>query len=71
MISAVTALDAGIVIEAKKAEPGGRELDLLIHLVEIEIVPLNGEQFEVARAAWRIYGKGRHPAGLNMVECCS
>jgi ribonuclease VapC len=71
IISAFTALEAGIVIEAMKGEAGGRELDLLIHRVGIEIVPLNGEQFEVARAAWRAYGKGRHPAGLNIGDCCS
>ncbi len=71
MISAFTALEAGIVIEAMKGDSGGRELDLLIHRVGIEIVPLNGEQFEVARAAWRTYGKGRHPAGLNIGDCCS
>jgi ribonuclease VapC len=71
MISAFTALEAGIVIEAMKGEAGGRELDLLIHRVGIEIVPLNGEQFEVARAACRTYGKGRHPAGLNIGDCCS
>lgn len=71
MISAFTALEAGIVIEANKGEAGGRELDLLIHRVRIEIVPSNEEQFEVARTAWRIYGKGRHPAGLNIGDCCS
>jgi ribonuclease VapC len=71
MIGAFTALEAGIVIEAMKGESGGRELDLLIHRVGIEIVPLDGEQFEVARAAWRTYGKGRHPAGLNIGDCCS
>jgi len=28
-------------------------------------VPVDAERAELARAAWRRYGKGRHPAGLN------
>jgi ribonuclease VapC len=71
LISAFTALETGIVIEAKKGEAGGRELDLLLHQAKIEVVPLTAEQFEIARMAWRKYGKGRHPAGLNIGDCCS
>jgi len=71
LISAFTALEAGIVVEAKKGESAGRELDLLLHQARIEIVPVTAEQFEIARSAWRKYGKGRHPAGLNIGDCCS
>ena len=69
--SAFTALETGIVIEAKKGEAGGREFDLLLHRAALEIVPLTEEQFEVARIAWRKYGQGRHPAGLNIGDCCT
>ena len=71
LISAFTALETSIVIEAKKGESGGRELDLLIHRAQIEIVALNADQLDLARSAWREYGKGRHPAGLNIGDCCS
>jgi ribonuclease VapC len=71
LISALTALETAIVIEAKKGEPGGRELDLLIHQARIDIVPLTVEQCERARSVWREYGKGRHSAGLNVGDCCS
>jgi len=71
LISAFAVLEAGIVIESKKGESGGRELDLLLHHARIEIVPVTAEQCEVARSAWRKYGKGRHPAGLNIGDCCS
>ena len=70
-MSAVCALEAGIVIEARKGEEGGRELDLLLQKVGVEVVPLDAKQVEVARAAWRRFGKGRHPASLNMGDCCS
>jgi len=71
LISAFSALETGVVIEAKKGEPGGREFDLLLHRARIEIVNMNPEQSELARKAWRIYGKGRHPAGLNLGDCCA
>ena len=71
LISAVNALETGIVVEAKKGEAGGRELDLLLHRAQIEIVAMNGDQAELARAAWRKYGKGNHPAGLNIGDCCA
>jgi ribonuclease VapC len=29
------------------------------------------EQAEVARGAWRRFGKGRHSAGLNLSDCFS
>jgi ribonuclease VapC len=64
-------LETGIVVEAKKGEAGGRELDLLLHRAQIEIVSMNADQAELARTAWRIYGKGNHPAGLNIGDCCA
>ena len=71
LMSAFSALEAGVVIEAKKGEAGGRELELLLHRSQVEIISLDLEQTEVAKAAWRAYGKGRHPAGLNIGDCCA
>lgn len=71
LLSAFSALEVSIVIEAKKGEPGGRELDLLLHRSKIVIVAMDPEQAELARIAWRTFGKGRHPAGLNIGDCCS
>ncbi|MGD8212567.1 MAG: type II toxin-antitoxin system VapC family toxin [Desulfobacterales bacterium] len=48
MISAFNALETGIVVEARKGEAGGRELDLLIHRAQIEIVSMNADQTELA-----------------------
>lgn len=70
-VSAATALEIMIVIEAKKGEAGGRELDLLLHHAKIDIVPFDAEQAEIARHAWRKFGKGHHPAGLNYGDCFS
>jgi ribonuclease VapC len=68
---AFTVLEAGIVVEARKGEAGGRELDLLIHRIGLESVPLTESHAEIARDAWRKFGKGRHPSNLNIGDCCS
>lgn len=65
MISTATLVESSIVVEARRGESGGRELDLLLHRARIEVAPIDPEQAELARAAWRRFGKGRHPAGLN------
>lgn len=70
-MSSFSLLEAGIVIEAKKGATGGRELDYFIHKARIEIVSLDEEQSQMARDGWRKFGKGRHPAGLNIGDYCS
>lgn len=62
-------LEASILIESRKGEAGGRELDLLIYRAGIEIMAVDQDQAEIARMAWRRFGKGRHPAGLNYGDC--
>jgi ribonuclease VapC len=69
LLSAASLLEASIVIESRKGEAGGRELDLLVYRGGIEIVAVDQDQAETARAAWRRFGKGRHPAGLNYGDC--
>jgi ribonuclease VapC len=69
LLSAANLLEASIVIESRKGEAGGRELDLLIYRAAIEIVAVDQDQAEIARLAWRRFGKGRHPAGLNYGDC--
>lgn len=69
LLSAGSLLETSIVIEARYGEAGGRELDRLIHKAQIEVVPFDQDQVELARDAYRRYGKGRHPAALNYGDC--
>ena len=71
MISAATLVEAGIVIESRYGPAGARELDLLIARGGFAVESVTAEQAEVAREAWRRYGKGRHSAGLNFGDCFS
>lgn len=70
-MSAFSVLETSMVIEARKGEAGGRELDILLHRAGIRIIDLSAEQIDIARTAWRTFGKGRHPARLNIGDCCS
>jgi ribonuclease VapC len=69
LISAASYVEAAIVVEARLGETGGREFDLLVHKAAIEIVAVTAEQAEVARDAWRRFGRGRHEAQLNVGDC--
>lgn len=71
LISAATVLEAAMVIETRLGEAGGSELDLWLHKVGVEIVAVDAGHTDQARRAWRRYGKGRHPAGLNFGDCFS
>jgi ribonuclease VapC len=69
LMSAASYLETAIVVESRLGEPGGRELDLLLHKAGIEIVAVTAEQADAARDSWRRFGKGRHLAGLNFGDC--
>lgn len=69
LVSAGNVLETGIVLESKRGEAAGREFDLFLIRMKIEVVAADAEQIEIARSAWRSFGKGRHPAGLNFGDC--
>jgi ribonuclease VapC len=69
LISAGSVLETAIVAESRWGDAGGRELDLFLFKAGISVMPVDGEQVEIARQAFRLFGKGRHPAGLNFGDC--
>lgn len=68
-MSAASLLESAIVIESRYGPSGGQKLDELIATAEIQIEPVTVDQVSIARTAFRTYGKGRHPAGLNFGDC--
>jgi ribonuclease VapC len=70
-ISAATLVEAGIVAERQNPKSGAKDLDLLLERLEIDVVAVTREHAELARAAYRQFGKGLHPAGLNFGDCFS
>jgi ribonuclease VapC len=71
LISAATVVETGLVIEARYGLAGGRELDALMLKAGLSIEAVTADQAEIARGAWRRFGNGRHPAGLNFGDCFS
>src|SRR5579859_5243116 len=69
LISAASIVEAAMVIESRKGDAGGRELDRWLHRIGAEIVSVDVDQAATARGAWRRYGKGRSPASLNYGDC--
>jgi ribonuclease VapC len=65
LISAVSVLEAAMVLEGRKGDDAGSDLDLFLQGASIETVAFDQEQLMVARTAFRRFGKGRHAAGLN------
>jgi ribonuclease VapC len=69
LISAGTLLEISIVVEARLGEPGVRELDLLLLKASVDTLEVTAEHVELARLAYRRFGRGRHPANLNFGDC--
>jgi ribonuclease VapC len=68
-LSAGSYLEASIVLSARRGPGVELELDRLIYESEIVIVPVTGAHARIGRQAYLEYGKGRHPAKLNLGDC--
>ena len=68
-ISTATLLEATIVLESRSGPTAAQELDTFLRRAQIELEPVTPEQAQTARQAWRRFGKGNHPAGLNFGDC--
>ena len=64
-------LEADIVVHARKGEEGHALLERFIYNCGIETIPFNSAARQLTYEAWQRYGKGRHPASLNMGDCCA
>ncbi len=71
LMSSLNHLEAAIVMEARKGPKGAAALSSLLVNAAIEILPFDASQSEIALAAWRSFGKGNHPAALNLGDCAA
>ena len=70
-ISAVSYMEAGMVLTSRLGDIAERTLDQTLQALGIAVVPVTAAQAKLALQAFRQYGKGRHPAGLNFGDCFS
>lgn len=71
-VSAVSYVEAAAVVDRRGGPELSRQYDALLAAAEIEIAEVTAEQAQVARAAFRDFGRGSgHPAALNFGDCFS
>jgi ribonuclease VapC len=68
LVSVVTALEAEMVAFSRAGENGVALLELAMQKLKCENIPCSADQLVAARRAFRRFGKGRHPAGLNLTR---
>jgi len=69
LMSAVTRVEVSCVVEGRKGARGRTDLELLLRDAEVDIVGVTARDAEIAIEAFRRFGKGHHPAGLNIGDC--
>ena len=71
-ISAATYVEVSVVVERWKNTVLNRQFDELMERFRISIEPFTAEQAQIARQAYRDYGRGSgHAANLNFGDCFS
>jgi len=68
-MSVANVLEAAMVVEGRGGRPAGDALDAFLASADIRAMPISTDQLDIAREAWRRYGKGNHPAALNFGDC--
>ena len=70
-MSTASLVEISIVVESRYGSAGLRDLDRFLDQAGIECIPVDVKQAREARRAFSLFGKGRHPAGLNYGDCFS
>ena len=71
LLSSCCLLEACIVAQSRLGPEGPAELERLLGAFNVETAAFTADHSAMAFDAWRSYGKGRHPAALNILDCCS
>jgi len=69
-MAAPTLVELYAVLDSRSSPAQRRRLDALLELYGIEVEPFTAEHAEIAREAYREFGRGSgHPARLNLGDC--
>jgi ribonuclease VapC len=69
VVSAATLFESAVAAERRGGLEARDRLDRLVTRVSPEVVPFDQAHLGWAREAYRRFGKGRHPAALNLGDC--
>lgn len=70
-IGTPTLAEAGVVLEARLEVDARSILERFLRDFEVSTIPFGDLHWQESLAAFRRYGKGRHPADLNFGDCLS
>jgi ribonuclease VapC len=69
-VSAVNFVETAVVIDGSRDAVASRRFDEFVATAKLVIDPVTAEQAQIAREAYRDFGKGSgHPARLNFGDC--
>jgi ribonuclease VapC len=69
-MSVMTFYEASIVLAGKKRTPdAARMVDDFVRDLAVDVAAATAEAAAAAREAYFRYGRGYHPAGLNLADC--
>lgn len=69
-MSAANYLEAAVVVDGARSPIASRNFDNLVRDARIEVVPVTERHAQIARAAYRDFGRGSgHPAKLDFGDC--
>jgi ribonuclease VapC len=69
-VSAISFVEAAIVMDGSRDPVASRRFDELFAAAQLVVDPITREQANIAREAYRDFGKGSgHPARLNFGDC--
>jgi ribonuclease VapC len=69
LLSAANFLEASILVESRRGIAKRDLFDTFVAESGIRLQPVTRAQAVIARDAYRRFGKGNHPAGLNFGDC--
>lgn len=70
-IGTPTLVETGLVLEVRLLDHAAGLLVGFLRAFEVAEIPFDAACWPVAVEAFRRFGKGRHPAGLNLGDCFS
>jgi ribonuclease VapC len=70
-MSAATWVETAVVVDSNRDPVLSGRFDDLITEAGVIVEPVTADHARLARQAYRDFGKGNHPAGLNFGDCFS
>lgn len=62
-------LETTMVVDRRGNDLAATWFEDFMQNAEIELMPVSISQAAIARRAWRVFGRGSHPARLNYGDC--